>query len=160
VARPDKSNGYEDIASIFIPGRGRNRSGVGASVVTEWSQLLPAGATTLDLGCGTGIPITLTLIARGYKLYGVDASASMTAEFRANFPAAPVQWAAVEDSDFFGRTFDGVVAWGLFSLLSPEVQLKLIAKIAAILPSGGRLLFTAPSEPCSWLDAMTQRTSI
>jgi len=84
----------------------------------------------------------------------------MIAEFRANFPTAPVQCAAVEDADFFGRTFDGVVAWGLFFLLSAEVQLKLIAKVAAILPSGGRLLFTSPSQPCSWLDAMTERTSI
>jgi SAM-dependent methyltransferase len=160
VARADKSNGYEEIASIFIPGRGRNRSGVGASVVAEWAQLLPAGATVLDLGCGTGIPISFTLIARGCNVYGVDASASMTAEFRANFPIAPVQCAGVEDSDFFGRTFDGVVAWGVFFLLSAEVQLKLIAKVAAILPSGGRLLFTAPSEPCAWLDAMTERPSI
>jgi hypothetical protein len=84
----------------------------------------------------------------------------MTAEFRSNFPNAPVQCAAVEDADFFGRTFDGVVAWGLLFLLSAEVQLRLIEKVAGILPSGGRLLFTAPSEPSSWLDAMTERPSI
>ena len=160
MAAPDKSNGYEEIASIFIPGRGRNPSGVGASVVAEWSRLLPPGATVLDLGCGAVIPISLTLIARGCSVYGVDASHSMTAEFRANFPTAPVQCAAVEDSDFFGRSFDGVVAWGLFFLLSAEVQLKIIGKVAAVLPGGGRLLFTAPSQPCSWLDAMTERTSI
>ena len=129
-------------------------------MVAEWSQLLPAGATVLDLGCGTGIPISLTLTARGYNVYGVDASQSMTAEFRTNFPTSPVQCAAVEDSDFFGRSFDGVVAWGLFFLLSAEVQLRLIEKVAAVLPGGGRLLFTAPSQPCSWLDAMTERTSI
>lgn len=122
--------------------------------------MLPAGTTILDLGCGTGIPISLTLMERGFKVYGVEASASMTAEFRANFPTAPVQCAAVEDSDFFGRTFDGAVAWGLFFLLSAEAQRELIAKVAAILPSGGRLLFTAPREPCSWLDAMTERASI
>ena len=133
---------------------------MGASVVAEWSQLLPAGATILDLGCGTGIPISLTLIARGCKVYGVDASASMTAEFQGHFPTAPVQCAAVEDSDFFGRTFDGVVAWGLFFLLGAEAQRQLITKVAAILPSGGRLLFTAPSQTCSWLDAMTGRASI
>ena len=81
---------------------------MGASTVAEWAELLPAGATILDLGCGTGIPISLALIARGCNVYGVDASASMSAEFRANFPIAPIQCAAVEGADFFGRTFDGV----------------------------------------------------
>jgi hypothetical protein len=37
---------------------------------------------------------------------------------------------------------------------------QLIAKVAAFLPSGGRLLFTAPSEACCWFDAMTGQTSI
>jgi hypothetical protein len=34
-----------------------------------------------------------------------------------------------------------------------------VAKVAAVLPSGGRLLFTAPSQSCSWADAITGRTS-
>ena len=157
---PDKSNGYEEIASIFMSGRGRNHSGVGASVVADWSQMLPDGATVLDLGCGTGVPISQALIERGFNVYGLDASARMVAAFRARFPTVPVECAAVEDSDFFGRTFDGVVAWGLFFLLDAEVQRRLIAKVAGLLPSGGRLLFTAPSQSCSWADAMTGRTSI
>ena len=160
VANPDKSNGYEGIAEIFIAGQGRNSSGVGASIVAKWSQLLPSGATVLDLGCGTGVPISQALIERGFNLYGVDASASMTAAFQARFPAVPVECAAVEDSGFFDRTFDGVVAWGLFFLLDEDIQRRLITKIAAVLPSGGRLLFTAPSQVCSWPDAMTGRTSI
>ena len=155
VANVDKSNGYEDIASIFIAGRGQNTSGVGISSVAEWSRMLSKGASILDLGCGTGVPISRTLIERGFNLYGVDASASMVAAFRDRFPGAPVECAAVEDSDFFNRTFDGVVAWGLFFLLSPDVQRNLITKIAAVLPSGGRLLFTAPSKICSWSDAMS-----
>jgi hypothetical protein len=40
VAIPDKSNGYEEIASIFISGRGQNVPGVRASVVADWSQML------------------------------------------------------------------------------------------------------------------------
>jgi SAM-dependent methyltransferase len=157
VANSDKSNGYEEIAAIFISGRGRNHSGVGASVVTDWSQKLPDRATVLDLGCRNGVPISQALIERGFN---VDASARMVAAFRATFPTVPVECAAVEDSDFFGRTFDGLVAWGLFFLLDAEVQRRLIAKVAAVLPSGGRLLFTAPSQSCSWADAMTGRTSI
>jgi 2-polyprenyl-3-methyl-5-hydroxy-6-metoxy-1,4-benzoquinol methylase len=160
MGNADKSNGYEEIASIFVSGRGRHHSGIGASVVADWSGALPDGAAVLDLGCGTGVPISQVLIERGFNVYGVDASPSMIAAFRANLPTLPVECAAAEDSNFFGRTFDGVVAWGLFFLLEAEVQRKLIAKVAAVLPSGGILLFTAPIQSCSWADAMTGRTSI
>jgi cyclopropane fatty-acyl-phospholipid synthase-like methyltransferase len=160
VANPDKSNGYEEVASAFIAGRGSDSAETGVSVVADWSQTLPGGATVLDLGCGTGVPISQALIERGFRLYGVDASPSMVAAFRARFPTVPIECAAVEESDFFGRAFDGVVAWGLFFLLDEEVQRRLIRKVAAILPSGGKFLFTAPSQICSWADLMTGRTSL
>lgn len=157
---PDKSNGWEEIASTFISGRGEKSGGIGVSVVAEWSQMLPAGGTVLDLGCGTGVPISELLIERGFHLYGVDASPRMVAAFRARFPNVPVECAAVEDSNFFGRKFDGVVAWGLFFLLDAEVQRRLLARIATMLPSRGTLLFTAPRRSCSWADAMTRQTSV
>jgi SAM-dependent methyltransferase len=156
----DKSNGYERIAHIYISGRGKSHGGVGASEVAEWSRLLPKSATVLDLGCGPGVPISETLIDGGFQIYGVDASPSMVAAFQTRFPAIPVECAAFEDSDFFGRAFDGVVAWGLMFLLDAETQHKLIAKMAAALVSGGRLLFTAPAEVCSWNDAMTGQLSM
>jgi len=119
---------------------------------------LPSGATVLDMGCGTGLPISQALIERGFKVYGVDASPTIVAAFRARFPTVPVERAAVEDSDFFARTFDGVVAWGLFFLLDAEIQRRLIGKVAGVLHSGGRLLFTAPHEGGSYPpDVMTGR---
>lgn len=157
---PDRSNGYEAIAPIYINGRGSNPSGIGASVVAQWSRRLPANADILDLGCGPGVPISHTFIERGFTVYGVDASPTMVAAFRERFPSMPVQCGAVEDSDFFGRTFDAVVSWGLFFLLAPEVQRSLIAKVAASLPSGGRFLFTSVREVCSWQDAMTEQLSV
>ena len=93
-------------------------------------------------------------------MYGVDASPAMVTAFRARFPTVSVECSAVEESAFFARPFDGVVAWGLFFLLDAEVQCRLVARVAAVLPSGGRFLFTAPSQSCSWADAMTGRTSI
>lgn len=146
MANPQKSTSYEDVAAEFIAGRGSNSSGIGASVVADWSKTLPPGATVLDLGCGTGVPISQTLIEHGFKVYGVDASPSIVAAFQARFPSVPVECADVEDSDFFARTFDAVVAWGLFFLLDAEVQRKLIKKIAGALQPGGRFLFTAPRE--------------
>jgi len=160
MASLDKSNGYEEIASVFVAGRGQNSFGVGASVVADWSQTLPRAARVLDLGCGTGIPISQALIERGFNVHGVDASPTMIAAFRARYPSVPLECAAVEDSDFFGETFEGVVAWGLFFLLDAPAQHRLIKKIAGALRRGGRLLFTAPSQSCSWRDVMTGRTSI
>ena len=97
---------------------------------------------------------------RGFQVFGVDASPSMIAAFQCKFPTIPVQCAAVEESDFFGRTFDAVVAWGLLFLLDPEAQLGLIARVAGVLTSGGEFLFTAPRQECSWQDIMTGLTSI
>jgi hypothetical protein len=71
----------------------------------------------------------------------------------------PVEHNTVEASEFFDRTFDGVLAWGLLFLLEPVAQALVIEKVAAALNPGGRFLFTAPKEPLEWLDAMTGRQS-
>ncbi|HEU5411163.1 MAG TPA: hypothetical protein VFU57_09100 [Candidatus Acidoferrales bacterium] len=63
----------------------------------------------------------------------------------------------VQDSRFFGRAFDAVLAWGLIFLLSVEDQRRMIERVADILVRDGRLLFTscAGTEPLVWKDAMT-----
>ena len=132
----DQSNGYEEMASTFINLR---NPVVGVTTVLDWARSLSAGATILDLGCGSGIPISKALIEIGFVVYGVDASVSLTAAFRQNFSGAIVACEAVEDSSFFGRQFDGVVSWGLFFLLPAEMQLALIQKVATALLPGGRL---------------------
>jgi len=159
---PDKSRGYEAIAAHYIAGRGSNYkgAGVGAAEVAEWSLALPEVASVLDIGCGTGLPITQVLINRGFQVYGVDASRSMVAAFRANFPGVPVECAAAEESTLFGRTFDAVVSWGLFFLLEEETQRQLITKVAGALKTGGCFLFTSPEEICSWVDCLTDQLSI
>jgi SAM-dependent methyltransferase len=158
---PDKSNGYEEVSSLFLAGRGSGKgAGIGVSVVAEWAATLPPDATVLDLGCGTGIPITTIFVERGFHVYGLDASPAMVAAFKARFPGILVQCAAAQESDFFGRTFDAVVSWGLFFLLDTETQRRLIAKVACALRSGGRFLFTATRHSCTWNDALTGRISI
>ncbi len=156
VGSRDPSNGYERNAADFI----EVRSGIGAGMVAAWARALPAAAAILDLGCGSGVPIAETLVNAGCEVYAVDASPTMVAAFRARFPQLAVQCADVEDADFFGRSFDGIVAWGLIFLLDAGAQRRLIAKIAGALRSGGSLLFTAPRVACSWPDVMTGQTSI
>ena len=152
----DRSNGYEGVAPEFLARRGSGRfTGVGVNSVRKWARMLPCRAAVLDLGCGSGFPITEVLVAEGLTVFGVDATPSFVQAFQRNLPNIPVVCEAVQDSQFFERTFDGVLAWGLMFLLSPEDQRQLIQRIADILVPGGHLLFTSPSEPMIWNDAMT-----
>jgi SAM-dependent methyltransferase len=93
-------------------------------------------------------------------VYGIDASPTMIAAYRKNFPAAHAQCAAVEDSDFFGRSFDAIVAWGFLFLLNEEAQKAILAKASRALRPRGKLLFTAPLQNVRWLDSITARESL
>lgn len=153
----DKSNGYEQIAETFM--RARNPR-IGPATVRQWSRTLPPGTEILDLGCGHGYPVSQALSDEGFVIYGVDASATLITAFRERFPQAHTECAAVEDSEFFWRTFNAVVAWGLMFLLPPDTQTTLIGKVAKALNPGGKFLFTFPHEAATWSDSLTGRISI
>jgi 2-polyprenyl-3-methyl-5-hydroxy-6-metoxy-1,4-benzoquinol methylase len=155
----DKSNGYEGVAKRFIETRGRAVNGVGVLSVRCWAKTLPRRATVLDLGCGTGIPISKVLADEGLTVYGIDASVSMIRAFIQNFPSANVACESVEDSPFFNREFDAIVSWGLMFLLSADAQVTVIQKVARALRPGGKLLFTAPAQETGWRDVMTGQYS-
>lgn len=155
-ADDDASAGYEGAAEAFI----QARSGFGRSVVRDWAQSLPQGATVLDLGCGSGEPVTAALLEAGASVRAVDASPTLVAAFRRRFPHVPVVCENVLTSDFFGRRFDAAVAVGIVFLLPPDAQRKLLARVASVLVPGGRFLFTAPRPACSWRDVITGRESV
>ena len=152
----DKSHGYERIADHFI--RARN-SRIGPTVVQEWCKSLHPGCAILDIACGRGVPTAQTLVDKGFQLYGVDASPKLLAKFRKRFPEAQAQCSAAEDSDFFGRTFDGVIAWGLMFILPNDVQRTLIQKVAGTLNPGGKFLFTSTKAANTWNDSLTGEES-
>jgi len=152
----DRSNGYEGVAAEFLAGRGSaHSSGIGVEMVRRWAGTLRRGATVIDLGCGSGIPITRELISEGLDVCALDAAPSFVEALRRNFPGVPVVCEAVEESSFFGRTFDAVLAWGLMFLLPTDAQRGVVERVARILVPGGRLLFTSPPKPVVWNDAMT-----
>ncbi|WP_194362509.1 class I SAM-dependent methyltransferase [Rufibacter sediminis] len=121
---------------------------------------MPQNSTVLDLGCGTGIPISKVLLEEGMTVYGVDASPTLVNAFRQHFPHSPVICESVENSSFFQRKFDGVIAWGLLFLLPKQAQEKVIEKVSDTLEIGGKFLFTAPAEKTQWKDVLTGYHSI
>lgn len=154
----DPSNGYEEVAERYI-GHRVQHSFFGVEIVRRWASTLPVRASVLDLGCGPGAPLSQTLIDQGCRVYGVDASPTMAAAFRARFPGSAVECGNALTSSFFDRTFDGVLSWGLIFLLTPNDQEALMRRMAAALRPGGQLLFTAPWRIGDWDDNLTRQRS-
>lgn len=149
----DHSNGYDQLADDFAAIRAG--SNIGVAAIRKWAHAFKPGSSILDVGCGSGVPVTKTLLQEGMNVCGVDASPNQVSLFRKNCPDVPVICEPAETSSFFNRTFDGVVAWGLLFLLSEQQQITVIQNVAGRLQSGGRFLFTAPSQNVEWNDVLT-----
>jgi SAM-dependent methyltransferase len=159
----DRSHGYEAVSGEFLARRGNSSTrsvGIGVREVRKWARTLPRGTSVIDLGCGPGFPITVVLVDEGLHVFGVDAAPSFVAAFQRNLPAIPIVCEAVQESRFFDRTFDAVLAIGLMFLLKAEDQHRLIQRFADILVPGGRLLFTSTAKPAVWNDVMTGLESL
>src|SRR5215472_6178045 len=159
----DRSSGYEAVSEDFLAGRGSSKTrsiAIGVKEVRNWAKTLQPGSSVIDLGCGPGFPLTVVLVEEGLHVFGVDAAPSFVAAFQRNLPGTPIVCEAVQESRFFDRTFDAVLAIGLMFLLKAEDQHHLIQRFAETLVPGGRLLFTATAKPAIWNDAMTGLESI
>lgn len=152
----DPSRGWNAVAQTFIDARSAN----GAATVRRWATQLPQGGCLLDVGCGSGIPITAALIEAGFEVFGIDASPALVAEFRRHFPSSQIACEPAETSRLFDRKFDGAVSVGLLFLLPPDTQRLLVHRISRALKPGGRFLFSAPREACEWKDSLTGQTSL
>jgi SAM-dependent methyltransferase len=152
----DPSAGWNDVADEFVAVRSR----IGADTVRDWSRSLGRGASILDIGCGSGFPVTVTLVEEGFSVSAVDASPKLLAAFRNRFPYIEAVCEPAETSSFFGRTFDGAVAIGLIFLLPAASQSRLIENVAVALKPGAKFLFSAPREACAWADLLTGRNSV
>jgi 2-polyprenyl-3-methyl-5-hydroxy-6-metoxy-1,4-benzoquinol methylase len=153
----DPSNGWEAVAAQLIQRRDQSR--IGVDIVRAWTKSLNRGTSILDLGCGSGVPVSQALIDDGFIVTGIDASPTLVATFRSRFPGINIACEQAETSRFFGKTYDAVIAIGLMFLLSEAAQKTLIVKVGSALNVGGRFLFTSPSQSCIWNDLMTGRQS-
>nr|WP_121269785.1 class I SAM-dependent methyltransferase [Pedobacter schmidteae] len=108
-------------------------------------SFLEPGATVLDIGCGTGMPILNYLQTQGLKVVGVDASFKMLDIAIQNFPAtrfvlADMRYLALKEQ------FDAVIAWDSFFHLQTADQPVMFEIFKKHLKPKGILLFTSGTE--------------
>ncbi|MCR9128071.1 MAG: class I SAM-dependent methyltransferase [Alphaproteobacteria bacterium] len=119
----------------------RNKSGLEAAWLARFAEHLPAGASVLDAGCGTGDPVSRWFIERGYALTGVDYAAPMIAIAAERFPTARWRVADMRVLDL-EESFDAVLSWHGFFHLSPAEQRIGLERLCAHLKPGGPLMLT------------------
>ena len=124
---------------------GRSRAFFEARWLSTFGDALSRGARVLDLGCGTGQPVSAWLIGEGFRLTGADFSDNMLEIARRRWPDGDWRLADMRALEL-GERFDGIVAWDSFFHLTPDEQRAAIPRLAAHLEPGGRLLVTVGPE--------------
>lgn len=113
--------------------------------LTRWLDGLVVPSNILDLGCGTGRPLSAYLTDLGHHVLGADASAAMIARARSNVPNARFDVADMRRLDL-GQTFDAILSWDAFFHLSPDEQRATLPLILQHLKPGGHLLLTVGDD--------------
>jgi SAM-dependent methyltransferase len=102
-------------------------------------ELLPAGASVLELGCGSGTAETREL-ARHARLVGVDISEEQLRRARERVPEATFVQGDLTTVDFEPASLDAVVAFYVFNHVPRELLAGVFARIHGWLRPGGHFL--------------------
>jgi len=154
----DSIGAYEKHARKYL--QCRDTSNVGVKVANRWALALKPCAKVIEIACGGGVPVTRILVDAGLKLWAIDSSPTLIAEFKDRFPDIPVQCTTVLESDYFRRKYDAAISIGLIFLLCESDQIKMLHRVSEILRPGASFLFTAPVEVGTWTDINTDHACI
>lgn len=108
-------------------------------------DLAGEGASMLDLGCGTGLPIMGYLLSRNMVVTGVDASHRMLELAQVNLPGAHFEQVDMRHLNL-AKTFDVILAWHSFFHLPEKDQPAMFPVFRRHLNPGGILVFTSGNK--------------
>lgn len=133
---------YDRKAAAWDEDRQHHRPDGERQWIGRFVQETKPGADVLDLGCGSGKPITPDLLNAGRAVTGVDSSPSLIALCRQRFPEQDWIVADMRRLDL-GRRFGGVLAWHSLFHLTPDDQERMFPIFARHLAPGAPLMFTS-----------------
>lgn len=129
---------YDKIASFFDSSR---RDTQVPELVEEFSQYLKEGDLILDVGCGSGVPITTYLYEKRLQITGIDISAKLLHLAKRHIPKGKFIKGDIMDFQT-NLVFSGIVAWdSLFHLQIHEHE-AVFQRLFDLLKRDGYLLFT------------------
>ncbi len=134
------AEGYNRCARAYSDAR-RHRSDSQIRWVDVLGQRLPSSSKILDVGCGSGFPITATL-ATFAAVTGVDISKSQLELARQNVPSAHFICGDIMAQTFPDASFDAIVAYYSLFHVPRDEQVVLLSRFKRWLRPDGYLLAT------------------
>lgn len=128
--------GYDRIAAEFAEWGARVEGDPRDRFLTDFMELLPAGGSVLDLGCGAGVPSTRRL-AETFTVTGADISGVQIGLAREHVPGARFVCADVLDLVLPDASFDGVAAFYSISHIPREEHPRVFSLVRRWLRPGG-----------------------
>ncbi|KAF2249797.1 methyltransferase type 11 [Trematosphaeria pertusa] len=101
----------------------------------------PSSPHILELGCGSGVPITRMLLDRGARVVANDISSKQLSMAKAQCPSAQFVPGDMAALSFAPASFDGVVCFYTIFHLPRAEQRGMLANICSWLKPGGMFAF-------------------
>jgi cyclopropane fatty-acyl-phospholipid synthase-like methyltransferase len=132
-------DGYDRVAGRYLaslrPGGARDQ------YLDRLLSLLSDASDVLELGCGSGEPVTRRL-AEQHRVTGVDISAEQLRLAAERAPSARLLPASMLDVSFESATFDAVAAFYAITHVPRQHHADLLGRIAGWLRPGGVLVIS------------------
>lgn len=108
----------------------------------DFMNSLPNAGMILDMGCGSGIPITARLAQAGFSVHGMDRSEKLLNEAKKNVPNASFEQAEIEEYQITGK-YNAVVLWDTLFHIPREQHSAILETIFRSLAQDGQLLLSS-----------------
>jgi len=135
-------SGYDRIAGRYTRDRERFENW---NEIREFTSRLPRHARVLDVGCGTGVPVSQHIIENGFELVGIDLSPEMISAARKNVPGAIFTEMNMLELEFPAASFDGLISCYAVFHVPREQHRTLFHSFHRILRPGGPMLVSVGS---------------
>lgn len=135
---------YHSHAASWVRLRGRDL--IERSWLDRFLAKMPEeGREVLDIGCGSGQPISEYLIENSCQITGVDGAAALIEIAHANFPEQTWIVADMRNLPSLGQ-FHGLVVWHSLFHLRPEEQRPMFETFGRLCCPNAALIFTSGTE--------------
>jgi len=142
---------YNKIIDYWV--KVRNKSIVNKPII-DFADKICLNGNILDIGCGTGLPITKYFSERNFSIIGIDTSDKMLEIAKSN----EIKNAQFLLCDFYNfdlnERFDGIIAWDSLFHFPKQYQKDIYHKVYGLLNPGGFFLFTHGKEENEHVDEM------